>query len=115
MARFGNNKYPVNASAVGRPAEIHAIAGKFTQPANTWLRRPSASSSVRMAACRRLRRSGYRVADHPRAFGRGAAIFGPWHYVPVLSRKPGAPGNGAPFKDWVLPGSLERIRRNPPA
>ena len=27
----------------------------------------------------------------------------PWHYVPVLARKPGALRNGAPFKDWVLP------------
>jgi len=26
----------------------------------------------------------------------------PWHYVPVLARKPGALRNGAPFKDSVL-------------
>jgi hypothetical protein len=25
----------------------------------------------------------------------------PWHYVPVLARKPGALRNGAPFKEWV--------------
>jgi hypothetical protein len=31
--------------------------------------------------------------------------------VPVLARKPGALRNGAPFKDWVLPAGLERIRR----
>jgi hypothetical protein len=31
--------------------------------------------------------------------------------VPILARKPGALRNGAPFKDWVLPASLERIRR----
>jgi hypothetical protein len=31
--------------------------------------------------------------------------------VPVLARKPGALRNGAPFKDWVLPGAIERIRR----
>jgi hypothetical protein len=35
----------------------------------------------------------------------------PWHYVPVLARKPGALRNGAPFKDWVLPAALERVRR----
>jgi hypothetical protein len=33
------------------------------------------------------------------------------HDVPVLARKPGALRNGAPFKDWVLPASLERVRR----
>ena len=38
-------------------------------------------------------------------------MFDPWHDVPVLLRKPGALRNGAPFKDWVLPAGLERIRR----
>jgi hypothetical protein len=38
-------------------------------------------------------------------------VFEPWHYVPVLARKPGAWRNGAPFKDWLLPGALERVRR----
>ena len=37
--------------------------------------------------------------------------FDPWQYVPVLARKPGALRNGAPFKDWVLPAGLERVRR----
>jgi len=31
--------------------------------------------------------------------------------VPVLARKPGALRNGAPFKDWVPPASMERVRR----
>ena len=29
----------------------------------------------------------------------------------VLTRKPGALRNGAPFKDWVLPKAMERIQR----
>ncbi len=29
----------------------------------------------------------------------------------MLARKPGALRNGAPFKDWVLPASMERVRR----
>ena len=28
----------------------------------------------------------------------------------MLARKPGALRNGAPFKDWVLPTALERVR-----
>jgi hypothetical protein len=36
--------------------------------------------------------------------------FAGWYYVPVLARKPGALRNGAPFKDWVLPAAMERIR-----
>ena len=31
--------------------------------------------------------------------------------MPVLARKPGALRNGAPFKDWVLPAAMERVRR----
>ena len=28
-----------------------------------------------------------------------------------MLRKPGALRNGAPFKDWVLPAAIERVRR----
>ena len=56
-------------------------------------------------------RRGRLVGDHGRCFGRDQTVFDPWHYVPVLARKPGALRNGAPFKDWVLPTGLERIRR----
>ena len=51
------------------------------------------------------------MAEHPRCYGRGKTIYDPWHYVPVLARKPGALRNGAPFKDWVLPAALDRVRR----
>ena len=88
LVRFDNNKYSVNAGAVGRPVEIHAYADRIV-----------------------IRQDGRVVAEHVRCFGRGETIYDPWHYVPVLARKPGALRNGAPFKDWVLPGALERIRR----
>jgi transposase len=88
LVRFDNNKYSVNAGAVGRPVEIHAYADRIV-----------------------IRQDGRIVAEHARCFGRGETIYDPWHYVPVLARKPGALRNGAPFKDWVLPGALERVRR----
>jgi transposase len=88
LVRFDNNKYSVNASAVGRPVEIHAYADRII-----------------------VRQDGRIVAEHARRHGRGEMIYDPWHYVPVLARKPGALRNGAPFKDWVLPAALERVRR----
>ena len=88
LVRFDNNKYSVSASAVGRPVEIHAYADRVV-----------------------IRQDGRIVAEHERSFGRGRSVYDPWHYVPVLARKPGALRNGAPFKDWLLPGALERIRR----
>jgi transposase len=88
LVRFDNNKYSVNASAAGRPVEIHAYADRIV-----------------------VRQDGRAVAEHPRHHGRGETIYDPWHYVPVLARKPGALRDGAPFKDWVLPAALERVRR----
>lgn len=49
------------------------------------------------------------IADHPRRFGRGKTVYDPWHYLPVLERKPGALRNGAPFRDWALPQALGTI------
>jgi transposase len=88
LVRFDNNKYSVSASAVGRPVEINAYADRIV-----------------------IRQDGRIVAEHARCYGRGETIYDPWHYVPVLARKPGALRNGAPFKDWVLPSALERVRR----
>src|SRR5664279_5422625 len=50
------------------------------------------------------------VADHPRQFRRDRIIYDPWHYLPVLMKKPGALRNGAPFKDWDLPPALTQVR-----
>ncbi len=78
--RFDNNKYSVISTAVGRPVDVHAYADRIV-----------------------IRQDGNVVAEHARIFGRGQTAYDPWHYVPVLARKPGALRNGAPFKDWVLP------------
>ena len=88
LVRFDNNKYSVAASAVGRPVEVQAYADRIV-----------------------IRQDGRIVAEHQRSFDRGQTIYDPWHYVPVLARKPGALRNGAPFKDWVLPAAMDRVRR----
>ena len=58
-----------------------------------------------------IKQDGLVVGEHSRRFGRNQTAYDPWHYVPVLARKPGALRNGAPFKDWPLPASIERVRR----
>jgi transposase len=88
LVRFDNNKYTVMAKAVGRPVAVHAYADKII-----------------------IRQNGEIVGVHERRFGRDHVAYDPWHYVPVLARKPGALRNGAPFKDWLLPESLEQVRR----
>ena len=88
LVRFDNNKYSVKASAVGRPVELHAHADRIV-----------------------IRQDGIVVGEHRRCFSREETAYDPWHYVSVLARKPGALRNGAPFKDWVLPSAMEKIRR----
>ncbi|MFD1507955.1 IS21 family transposase, partial [Lacimonas salitolerans] len=43
------------------------------------------------------------IAEHKRRFTRNISYFEPWHYVPLLDRKPGALRDGAPFVGWELP------------
>jgi len=88
LVSFDRNKYSVSSQAVGRPVEVHAYADRIV-----------------------IRQDGVVVSEHARCFGRGQTIYDPWHYVPVLARKPGALRNGAPFKNWVLPASLDHVRR----
>ncbi|MSP48605.1 MAG: IS21 family transposase [Alphaproteobacteria bacterium] len=88
LVRFDNNKYSVMAKAIGRPIEIHAYADRIV-----------------------IRQDGEVVGEHSRCFGRNQTVYDPWHYVPVLARKPGALRNGAPFKNWVLPAAIDRVRR----
>ena len=87
LVRFDHNRYSVEARAIGRPVEVYAYADRVV-----------------------LRQDGEVVGEHSRRFGRGQAAYNPWHYVPVLSRKPGALRNGAPFKGWKLPGALGRVQ-----
>jgi hypothetical protein len=86
LVRFDTNKYSVPSRAVGRPVEIQAYANRIVSRQDG---RSSGSMFVFSSADRRFMTPG----------------------VPILSRKPGALRNGAPFKDWVLPAALERVRR----
>ena len=88
LVYFDRNKYSVMSSAVGRPVEILAYADRVE-----------------------IRQDGQTVGRHKRSFGHGETIYDPWHYVPVLARKPGALRNGAPFKGWVLPISLTKVKK----
>src|SRR5437660_583523 len=72
LVRFDNNKYSVSSRAVGRPIEIQAYADRIV-----------------------IRQDGAIVGEHTRRFGRGETTYDPWHYVPVLAKKPGALRNGA--------------------
>jgi transposase len=87
LITFDRNRYSVMARAARGTVQLRAYADKI------------------------VARQGERVvAEHARAFGRDRTIYDPWHYLPVLARKPGALRNGAPFQDWALPPALSELR-----
>jgi len=82
-----HNRYSVDARAAGRMVLVRSHAERIVVLFNNDV-----------------------VGDHPRQFRRDQIIYDPWHYLPVLVKKPGALRNGAPFKDWDLPPGLTEVR-----
>lgn len=54
--------------------------------------------------------NGEQIASHARSFNRYQTFLNPYHYLPLLERKPGALRNGAPFKNWELPKSIIEVK-----
>jgi len=88
LVRFDHNRYSVAVKAARRTAQLRAYADRIV----VWC-------------------DGEIVGEHARRFGRGQTAYDPWHYLPVLARKPGALRNGVPFRNWDLPPALAQIRR----
>ena len=74
------------------------------QWANTVVSVRVTANLVRMVA------QGKIIAEHNRCFGREQLVCDPWHYLPVLEKKPGALRHGAPFQNWDLPISIQMVR-----
>ena len=87
LISYDRNRYSVPAKYAGKVITLRAYADRLVMIADH-----------------------QEVAEHARSFGRDQSIFDPWHYVPVLQRKPGALRNGAPFKDWDLPDALLQLK-----
>ena len=81
------NRYSVPAAFAGRAVSVRSTATQVSVVAD-----------------------GALIAQHVRRFGRDQLICDPWHYLPILERKPGALRNGTPFRDWDLPQSIQLVR-----
>jgi hypothetical protein len=99
---FPDERYSVPCEHAGHHVSLRAYADRLVMIANDEI-----------------------IAEHKRRFTRNISYFEPWHYVPLLDRKPPLgrfclqnrlPGNGrgsrdgAPFVGWELPKSMERIK-----
>lgn len=86
---------------------IRVDRNRYSVPA-TWAGRVV---SVRVTAERlRVVAEGQVIAEHSRSFGREQIICDPWHYLPVLEKKPGALRHGIPFQNWELPAAIGQVR-----
>lgn len=87
LVRWDRNRYSVPAEWVGKVVSIRVTADQ-----------------IRIVA------DGQTLAEHPRCFAYDQLICDPWHYLPVLEKKPGALRHGAPFQDWNLPQPIQQVR-----
>ena len=87
LVQYDSNRYSVPSQFAGCHVSLRAYAGR-----------------VVVAVCNEV------IAEHKRHFTRNISYFEPWHYVPLLDRKPGALRNGAPFVAWELPEAMQRIK-----
>ena len=87
LVQYRSNRYSVPAQYAGRHISLRAYAGRIVLVADQKI-----------------------IAEHKRQFTKNISYFEPWHYVPLLLLKPGALRDGAPFMEWELPTSMNRIR-----
>jgi transposase len=87
LVQYDSNRYSVPSEHAGRHVSLRAYADRIVVVASNEI-----------------------VADHKRHFTRNISYFEPWHYVPLLDRKPGALRDGAPFIDWELPKAMQQIK-----
>jgi hypothetical protein len=88
LVAFDRNHYSVDSAKAKRTAQVRAYADRVV-----------------------IVSDGEVIGEHRRQFGRDKTIYDPWHYLPVLERKPGALRNGAPFKGWDLPAPIQTVWR----
>src|SRR6056297_553593 len=87
LVQYDSNRYSVPCEHAGRHVSLRAYADRIVVVADNEI-----------------------IAEHKRNFTRNISYFEPWHYVPLLDRKPGALRDGAPFLDWKLPKAMEQIK-----
>lgn len=87
LVQYDSNRYSVPSRLAGRHVSLRAYADRIVVTTGQEV-----------------------VAEHQRRFTRNVSYFEPWHYVPLLERKPGALRDGAPFKRWELPVAMRKIR-----
>jgi len=88
LVRLDRNNYSVPARWVGQTVSVRVTAYSLSIVAE-----------------------GETIAEHRRSFIRDEMVCNPWHYLPVLEKKPGALRHGVPFQEWDLPEAIQQVRK----
>lgn len=87
LVSYDSNRYSVACEYANRSVDVRAYPSKI-----------------------RIFCNGNKIATHDICLDRNKRILNPYHYLNLLERKPGALRNGEPFKDWVLPKSILKVK-----
>ena len=87
LVQYETNRYSVPAQYAGKPVSLRTYANRIVVVYKQEV-----------------------IAEHPRYFTKNISYFEPWHYVGLLSQKPGALRDGAPFAEWQLPDAMLQIK-----
>jgi hypothetical protein len=87
LVQYETNRYSVPAQYAGKPVSLRTYANRIVVVCNQKV-----------------------IAEHRRYFTKNMSYFEPWHYVGLLSQKPGALRDGAPFAEWQLPDAMLQIK-----
>lgn len=89
LVNFEGNRYSVPCSLVGKRVTLH----------------------IRLDTVQIVNEHEV-IAEHARIWEKGQTAYNPWHYLPLLKRKPGALRNGEPFKHWPLPEAIKKLQKH---
>jgi transposase len=87
LVTFDRNRYSVECAYANKAVSVKSYANRIEIVCNAQV-----------------------IGSHHRYFGRDKTAFDPFHYLPLLERKPGALRNGAPFERWDLPVSIREVK-----
>lgn len=87
LVRIDNHHYSVPVAYAGKTVRTYLTAHKL-----------------------RVMDTEHLLAEHARCFERGGITYDPFHYLPLLERKPGALRNGEPFVEWPLPPAIKQLQ-----
>ena len=92
---------------VGRYSEIRVGTNRYSVPVAYAHRSVSVKAYPERVE---IFAQGVQIASHPRSYEQNQDILDPYHYVPLLKRRPALLNHGKAFQTWRLPEVFEQVR-----